>query len=206
VIDVPDRRRIPWLLRYAVLGRAASEARRLTAKASHVHANLEFQGPAWLGPGFSLRMFEDGATLRIGPNVDFRRDFTCEVGGQGEVVIGAGCVFTGMAMIQCSTSVRIGDGAIFGQGLVIADGNHRFRDPNVPFLDQGYDFRPITVGAGAVVLSSCTIVNDIGERALIGANSVVTRPIPPYSLAVGAPARVVEYFGPPELRPAGLGL
>ena len=43
------------------------------------------------------------------------------------------------------------------------------------------------------------------ERAVIGANSVVTRPIPPYCLAVGAPAKVVEYFGPPERRKEYLG-
>jgi acetyltransferase-like isoleucine patch superfamily enzyme len=53
-------------------------------------------------------------------------------------------------------------------------------------------------------LSKCTIVNSIGDGAVIGANSVVTRPIPAYCLAYGAPARVVEYFGPDELRPEGL--
>ena len=50
----------------------------------------------------------------------------------------------------------------------------------------------------------CTILADIGERALVAANSVVTRPVPAYCLAAGAPARTVEYFGPPELRPPGV--
>jgi hypothetical protein len=42
---------------------------------------------------------------------------------------------------------------------------------------------------------------DIGEQAFVGANAVVTRPILPYSFAAGAPARVIEYFGPPEPPP-----
>jgi len=45
---------------------------------------------------------------------------------------------------------------------------------------------------------------DIGRHAVIGANSVVSRPIPAYCLAMGAPAKVVEYFGPPEERPPDL--
>jgi acetyltransferase-like isoleucine patch superfamily enzyme len=38
----------------------------------------------------------------------------------------------------------------------------------------------------------------VGERAFIGANSVVTRPVPAFTVAVGAPAKQVEYFGPPD--------
>jgi acetyltransferase-like isoleucine patch superfamily enzyme len=45
---------------------------------------------------------------------------------------------------------------------------------------------------------------DVGTRAFIGANSVVSKPIPPYTIAVGAPARPIEYFGPPGAEPEGL--
>lgn len=183
---------------------AASTARRLTAQATHLHANLIFEGPVYLGPGFALRI-PDGGTLRIGPGVDLRRNFVCELAEGAEVTIGAGCTFTGMTLIQCSTSIHIGIAALLGQGTMIADGAHRFRDPDVPFLEQGYDFRPIRIGDGAVVHTSCTVTNDIGERAVIGSHSVITKPIPPYCLAVGAPARVIDYFGPPERRRELLG-
>jgi acetyltransferase-like isoleucine patch superfamily enzyme len=47
------------------------------------------------------------------------------------------------------------------------------------------------------VTTKCSIIGaTIGDRAFIGANSVVTRDIPAFSLAVGAPAKVVDYFGP----------
>ncbi|HWB68040.1 MAG TPA: acyltransferase, partial [Mycobacteriales bacterium] len=94
--------------------------------------------------------------------------------------------------------------AVFGQAVMIADGNHKFRDHTQHLLDQGYEFRPITIGDNAIVTSKCTILNSIGDGAVIGANSVVTKPVPAFCLAVGAPARVVEYFGPPERRPEGV--
>jgi acetyltransferase-like isoleucine patch superfamily enzyme len=53
-------------------------------------------------------------------------------------------------------------------------------------------------------MSKCTVIAGIGRRAFIGANAVVTRPIPPYTVAVGAPARPIEYFGPADDAPAAL--
>jgi acetyltransferase-like isoleucine patch superfamily enzyme len=202
--ELPEWRRLPWLVRYRKLAVAASDARRLVAVATHLHTNLVFEGPVHLGPGFALRMPEP-ATLRIGAGVDLRRNFVCELAEGAKVSIGPGVTFTGMALIQCSTSIEIAVGAIFGQGLMMADGNHRFRDPDTPFLEQGYDFRPLRVGAGAVVHTGCTITNDIGERAVIAANSVITKPVPAYCLAGGAPARIIEYFGPPDRRDEILG-
>lgn len=93
---------------------------------------------------------------------------------------------------------------MFGQAVLIADGNHRFRDPTRHLLDQGYDLRPLSIGSGAIVMSKCTVLASIGAGAVIGAGSVVTRDVPACCLAVGAPARIVEYFGPPDERPAGL--
>jgi acetyltransferase-like isoleucine patch superfamily enzyme len=78
----------------------------------------------------------------------------------------------------------------------MADGNHRYKDPNVHWEQQGYDYRPITIGDGALILTKSTILNDVGERAVVAAHSVVTQPVPAYSLVAGAPAKVKSYFGP----------
>jgi acetyltransferase-like isoleucine patch superfamily enzyme len=136
--------------------------------------------------------------------VYFQRGFTCEISGSGRITIGAGTVVRDHTLIGCSTSIDIGRRCVLGQSALIMDGFHRFRDPDVHLLDQGYDFRPITIGDGAVVLAKCSITNSIGERAVIGSNAVVTRPIPPFCFAVGAPAQVIEYFGRPEDRPVEL--
>jgi acetyltransferase-like isoleucine patch superfamily enzyme len=204
-LDRARLRRLPWEARYRLGRRVASEARRVLVELTHRHCRVEFQGPVYLGPGFALDIPGPGSFL-VGPGVEFRRGFVCEISGGGRVSIGPGCSFTSNVLVQCSTSIDIGARCAFGQSVILVDGSHRFRDPSVPFLAQGYDFRPIVIGDDVAVMSKCTVLNSIGDHAFVGANSVVTRPIPAYCLAVGAPARVVEYFGPPELRPEGLEL
>lgn len=192
-----------WRLRYAHAAKLAWRLRRRAVLATHGHADVRIDMPTRLGPGFALWIPEP-ATFHAGQACDFRRDFVCELGPGGVVEIGAGTVFTSSALVQVSTSLVIGERAVFGQAVMIADGNHRFRDHTQHVLDQGYDFRPLTIGAGAVVMSKCTILASLGEGAVVGAGSVVTRDVPAHCLAIGSPARVVEYFGPPELRPAGI--
>jgi acetyltransferase-like isoleucine patch superfamily enzyme len=200
-----DVARLPWRLRYRHGARLASSARRILIRATHRHCHVEFQGPVRLGPGFSLEI-PDRGTLIVGPGVDFRRGFVCEISGDGRIEIGAGSIFTSHALVQCSTTIRIGRRCVFGQATMIADGNHRFRDHTRHLLDQGYEFRPIHIGDGAIVTSKCTILNDVGDGAVVGANSVVTRPVPAHCLVGGVPARVLEYFGPPDQKPLDLGV
>lgn len=194
-----DMRKVPWRLRYEYGARIASATRRMIVKATHHHCHVEFRGPVRLGPGFQL-LIPDAGTFIVGAGVDFRSGFTCEIVGSGRVEIGAGTSFTSNVLIQCSTSILIGERCGFGQSVLIVDGYHRYRDPDVHWLDQGYDYRPIRIGDGAGVSDKCTIQADVGERAMVASGSVVNRPIPAYCLAVGAPARVVSYFGPKERR------
>lgn len=198
-----DWKRVPWHLRYRTGAKLASTRRRLAARATHLHADVQFGPHCRLGPGFTLDI-PDAGTFHAGLGVDFRRGFVCEIGGDGVVEIGDLSVFTNNMLIQVSTSLTIGARCIFGQASIIVDGNHRFRDHTQHLLDQGYDFRPITIGAGANILTKCTIVADVGEQAVVAAHSVVIKPIPAFCLAAGAPARVIEYFGPPDQRPPGL--
>jgi acetyltransferase-like isoleucine patch superfamily enzyme len=191
---------LPWRVRYVYAAALASRWRRLAVRATHLHADVTIDRTARLGPRFELWIPGSGH-LRVGANCDLRRDFYAEIQGNGSVDIGPGTTFTSSSVIQISTSLTIGTRCVFGNGTLIADGNHRFRDHTRHLLDQGYDFQPIVIGDGAVVMSKCTIIAPIGKGSVIGANTVVTRPIPDYCLAVGAPARVVEYFGPPELAP-----
>ena len=188
---------VAWRLRHRVAPRLASNLRRLAITATHGHATVEFRGPVQLGPGFSLDI-PDAGTFIVGSGVDFRRGFVCEISGNGRVTIGDGSVFTSHALVQCSTTIDIGRRCIFGQSVLIADGNHRYKDPTKHLLDQGYDFRPIVVGEGAVVTSKCTVLASVGERAVVAANSVVTRDVPAYTLVGGSPARVLRDLRAPQ--------
>jgi galactoside O-acetyltransferase len=81
-----------------------------------------------------------------------------------------------------------------------------FTDPERPIMDQGITATGIRiedncwVGAGAIVLDGVTV----GRGACVGAGAVVTHSVPPHSLAVGVPARVIrDLVANPLPRPEG---
>ncbi|MGH9029684.1 MAG: acyltransferase, partial [Acidimicrobiales bacterium] len=189
-------RKAPWVLRYRYGAELASDLRRLSVLATHRHCHVEFRGPVRIGPGFELRI-PDAGTLVVGEGVDFRNGFVCEISGEGRVTIGDLSCFTSQTLIQCTTSIDIGRRCIFGQSALLVDGSHRFRDPTKHVMDQGYDYRPVSIGDGVVVMAKCTIFADIGEGSVVGAHSVVSRSLPERCLALGAPARPVEFFDDP---------
>lgn len=182
--------------------RLMSRLRKTWVRLRNPEAEIVFTEPVYLGRGFSLHMPE-GGTFRAGPAVEFRRNFRAEVGPGGRIEIGAGCVFTYDVVMQCSTSIEVGQRCMFGQATLVVDGNHRFRELDRPMLEQGYDFRPLRIADDATVTTKCTIIADLGERCFIGANSVVSRPVPAFCVAAGSPAEVLEYFGPPGGEPDG---
>jgi acetyltransferase-like isoleucine patch superfamily enzyme len=84
---------------------------------------------------------------------------------------------------------------MFANGCFITDSAHRFDEPIKPVTWQGFTTKGPTrignnvwCGANVVVTSGVTI----GDRCVIGANSVVTTDIPAFSIAAGAPARVIR--------------
>ena len=168
------------------------------------HANIEFQEPVYLGPGFSLHA-PHGGTFKVGPATEFRRGFRAELDGpDARITIGSHCAFTYDVVIQCAGSIEIGDHCMFGQATLVVDGNHRYRDLTKPMLEQGYDLRPLKISDHATITTKCTIIADVGERAFVGANSVVTRPVSPFCVVSGTPARIIDYFGPPGGEPPEL--
>jgi acetyltransferase-like isoleucine patch superfamily enzyme len=192
-------RKLPWTARYVFGARFASWLRLTAIRLTHMHCDIQIARPVRLGPGFSLHIPDNGSFI-VGPGVDFRRDFKCEIAGGGRVEIGPGTVFTSNTLIQSSTLVSIGARCAFGQSTLIVDAHHRYRDHERHWAEQGYDYSSIRIGDGAGISDKCTIQADVGERAMIASGSVVNRPIPPFCLAVGSPARVVRYFGPPDRR------
>ena len=178
----------------------ASELRRWWLRVRHPHVDFRFEGPVYLGPGFSLHA-PDPCTFAVGPGVEFRRGFRCELSQGAEFRVGAGSVFAYNTIVQCSTTIAVGARCAFGQAAMLVDGSHRFRDLDRPMLAQGYDFRPLCIGDDVMVSAKCTVIADLGDRAFVAANSVVTQPVPAFCLAAGVPATIRDYFGPPGGEP-----
>jgi acetyltransferase-like isoleucine patch superfamily enzyme len=135
------------------------------------------------------------ARLEIGPHVLFEPGVWITMPGRARVKIGAGSFFNLGVMIAALELVEIGDHCMFANGCVITDANHRFDDRDRPVPWQGFSSKGPTrvgdnvwCGAHVVITSGVTI----GERCVIGANSVVTEDLPPFSVAAGAPARVLR--------------
>ena len=81
-------------------------------------------------------------------------------------------------------------------GEYITDCDHEYRDVNIPVIDQGIVQRGqrVSIGDGSYIGINAVIVGNvkIGKHCVIGANSVVTKDVPDYCVAVGSPAKVIK--------------
>ncbi len=99
--------------------------------------------------------------------------------------------------IICCGTMSIGRGVMMADGVYISDNLHGYEDISLPVEKQPLNHPgPVTIedevwlGENVCVLPGVTI----GKHSVVGANSVVSRNIPPYSVAVGAPAKVIKQY------------
>ncbi|WP_330218339.1 acyltransferase [Ornatilinea apprima] len=98
------------------------------------------------------------------------------------------------SVIRGQGGVHIGDRVYTSPFTQIIAVNHVFDDPNKSFVDQGITAEGIVIdddvwiGSGAIVLDGVTI----GKGSVIAAGAVVTKDIPPHSVAAGVPAKVIR--------------
>ena len=156
----------------------------------------------WPLHGNVLEALREGR-LEIGAGTLFEPGVWITAPGSARVRIGAGTFLNLGVMVASQELVEIGDHCMLANGCFVSDASHRYDDPELPITWQGFETSGPTrihdncwLGANVVVTSGVSI----GERSVIGANSVVTRDIEPFSLAAGAPARVIRGI---DLRGAG---
>lgn len=147
----------------------------------------------WPVQGNVLEMLRAGR-LELGEGVLLEPGVWITGPGEARISIGEGSFLNMGVMVAAVERVEIGRHCMFANGCFVTDGNHRFDDPERPVPWQGFTTKGPTVlgdnvwcGANVVVTSGVTI----GERAVIGANSVVTRDVPAFSIAAGSPAKVI---------------
>jgi len=119
------------------------------------------------------------------------------------IEIGDGTSIVGHCTLSAAVSVRLGKRVLFARNIYVADHTHAYGDTGAAILDQGIaSIRPVEICDGAWLGQNVVVGPGvrIGAGAVIGANSVVLEDVPDYSVAVGAPARVVRSYETP-LRP-----
>lgn len=131
----------------------------------------------------------------------------------GNISIGDRC-FVGASHLVCHTAIAIGNDVIMSWGVTVVDHDSHALDWNVRQHDvahwmkgekrwDGVGIASVKIcnrawiGFGASILKGVTI----GEGAVVGANSVVTRNVPPFTVVAGNPARVVRDLTPPTPNP-----
>jgi len=134
---------------------------------------------------FPWNRFEIGKLTTI-------EDFCTVNNGSGNVLLGDR-VRVGIGSVIIGP-VTMGNGAGLGQHVFVSGFNHGYKDGTRNSSVQPLDIKPVVIedevhiGANSVVTAGVTI----GRRTQIGAGSVVTKSIPPFSIAVGNPCKVIK--------------
>jgi acetyltransferase-like isoleucine patch superfamily enzyme len=133
-----------------------------------------------------------GANTKIGAFVEIQKN----------AVIGSNCKISSHSFV-CE-GVTIEDGVFIGHGVMFINDTYPRATSESGALQTEGDWkvettrirRGASIGSGATILSGITV----GERALVGAGSVVTRDVPPGSIVAGNPARVLRMIDQKEAK------
>jgi acetyltransferase-like isoleucine patch superfamily enzyme len=115
------------------------------------------------------------------------------------IKIGDGVYIGRHSFITAANAIEIGDQCVLSEYVYITDHSHGFHPQRGPIMTQPLDSKgPVRIGANCFLGFRVAIMPGVilGDHCVVGANSVVTRSFPPYSMIAGCPARVVKVFSP----------
>jgi acetyltransferase-like isoleucine patch superfamily enzyme len=135
--------------------------------------------------------------IMTGRGLYLYRDLYFETKDSAEISIGDRVVMSRGVHLVAFAGIRIGAGTMIGEYASIRDANHRYHQ-DCELRDAAHDARPVTIGKnvwigrGAIVLPGV----EIGDRAVVGANAVVTHSVAPGVVVAGVPARPISRVRP----------
>ena len=167
-------------------------------------ARLHFAGRIFLGRGVVLgeRCVVNGLSrrgVRLGDRVRLqdgvRLQATSVLSEIGEgIEIGDDTYVGPGSFLGAGGGIAIGKRCLLGASVDLLAENHRCEDPERPIREQGVSRRGIAVGDDVWIGNKAVVLDGvrIGEGAVIGAASVVTRDVPSFAVVAGNPARLLR--------------
>lgn len=172
-------------------------------KSVYIEPGVEFLNTSAIEIGNGVKLLRGvrldsqgkNSKILVGDDVQFAHGVDIKVGRDDcQIKIGDRASFGPYTVIHGPGNITIGKHCLIAAHCGIYATNHQFADRDRKIRDQGLTREGIVIeddcwlGHGVSVLDGVTI----GEGSVIGAGAVVTKTIPPYSVAVGVPARVIS--------------
>lgn len=174
----------------------------LTASLNYIRWSWRFAHFPFRSRLASPDMITNPNAIKIGQKVEIRKHARLEALGKIEknktkISIGDGTSIHLYFHCGAAESITIGKDVLIASRVYISDHDHDFQDPQTPTVyAKKLITKPVNIedgvwiGEGAVILKGV----NVGTRAVIGANAVVTKDVPPYAIVGGVPARVIRYI------------
>lgn len=149
--------------------------------------------------GFDVKFVNRGK-ISLGDNVIIRPSSCVYANGSKSIVsFGNGTEIGNHSTISSVNEVIIEEDVLTGPHVFISDHNHEYRNPLIPISKQGVmlqDGSKVVIGKGTWLGTNVVVVGNVkvGKHCVIGANSVVTKDIPDYSVAAGIPCKVIKRY------------
>lgn len=112
------------------------------------------------------------------------------------LIIGDGTYIGRFSHIYSTSKIEIGKKVLMADKVYLSDNLHGYQNIDLPVIDQPIrQTNPVMIGDGAWIGENvCVIGASVGKNSVIGANSVVTKDIPDYCIAVGSPAIIIKRY------------
>ncbi|MCU0567681.1 MAG: acyltransferase [Oculatellaceae cyanobacterium Prado106] len=174
-------------------------------KSAHIRVNARFVGVEVTEIGNNVRLLGQsnitsrGSQIFLKDRVSIDRGVEIRMGEdqQAHLEIGEDTYIGPYVVIIGPGTIKIGKDCLIAAHASLNSNNHIFAEQATPIRLQGITCRGIEIeddcwlGTGVRVVDGVTI----GKGCVVGAGAVVTRSLPPYSIAVGVPARVIGQRG-----------